>query len=82
MRFVSGVVDCDDIPLSISREGGQDSLLMEKLKQNITRRVIKFFDNELKTNRPNYIKFYKEYVSFLREGLCTDATYKVLKFIR
>ena len=32
LRFVKGVVDCEDIPLNISRENYQDSSLMAKLR--------------------------------------------------
>lgn len=32
LRFVKGVVDCEDIPLNISRENYQDSALIAKLK--------------------------------------------------
>lgn len=41
LRFVKGVVDCEDIPLNISRETFQDSALMAKLRNFLTKRVIK-----------------------------------------
>lgn len=33
LRFVSGVVDSEDLPLSISRENPQDSMLIERIKR-------------------------------------------------
>lgn len=41
LRFVKGVVDCEDIPLNISRENYQDSGLIAKLNGIITRRILK-----------------------------------------
>jgi TNF receptor-associated protein 1 len=41
LRFVKGVVDCEDLPLNISRENYQNSALVAKLNQVMTRRVIK-----------------------------------------
>ena len=40
MRFVKGVVDSEDLPLSLSREKPQDSALMTKLKRVLTRKFI------------------------------------------
>jgi TNF receptor-associated protein 1 len=46
LRFVKGVVDCEDIPLNISRETFQDSALMAKLRNFLTKRVIKLIKEE------------------------------------
>jgi HSP90 family molecular chaperone len=40
MRFVKGVVDSEDVPLSISREKPQDSALITKLRKALTRKFI------------------------------------------
>jgi HSP90 family molecular chaperone len=40
MRFVKGVVDSEDLPLSISREKPQDSALIAKLRKALTRKFI------------------------------------------
>lgn len=48
LRFIKGVVDCEDLPLNISRENYQDSNLMIKLRNVLTRRVIKMIDDEAK----------------------------------
>ena len=42
LRFLRGVVDCEDIPLNISRETYQDSALMAKLRSFLTKRILKF----------------------------------------
>ena len=40
MRFVKGVVDSEDLPLSISREKAQDSALIAKLRAVLVRKFI------------------------------------------
>ena len=47
-RFVKGVVDCSDIPLSISRESYQDSNLIFKLRVLITKRLIKKLEEQVR----------------------------------
>jgi TNF receptor-associated protein 1 len=42
LRFVRGVIDCEDLPLNLSRESLQDSMLVQRLRNIITRRVLKF----------------------------------------
>ena len=72
LRFVKGVVDCEDLPLNISRESYQDSSLMMKLRNVLTRRVIKMIEDELKKDKDKYNKWYSEFQSFIKEGLSTD----------
>ncbi len=48
MRFMKGVVDCEDLPLNISRETYQDSSLIMKLRNVVTRRVLKMIEDEMK----------------------------------
>jgi HSP90 family molecular chaperone len=50
LRFMKGVVDCEDLPLNISRETYQDSSLIAKLKNVITRRILKMFEDEMVRN--------------------------------
>jgi len=72
LRFVKGVVDCEDLPLNISRENYQDSSLMAKLKNVITRRVLKLLEDEAKKDADKYNKWFNEFQNFLKEGLSYD----------
>ena len=54
LRFVKGVVDCEDLPLNISRETYQDSNLIAKLRNVVTRRVIKMLEDEMKRDTLAY----------------------------
>ena len=46
LRFLRGVVDSEDLPLNISRETMQDSALLRKLNDVLTKRVLKWLDEE------------------------------------
>ncbi|MES2440466.1 MAG: molecular chaperone HtpG [Verrucomicrobiota bacterium] len=85
MRFVKGVVDSADIPLNISRETMQDSALVKKLGNVISKRVIKMFEKEADADPEKYRGFYKKFDRFFKEGIATDyankdALAKLLRF--
>jgi molecular chaperone HtpG len=76
LRFLKGVVDSEDLPLNISRETMQDRSLLEKLNKVITKRFLKFLEEEAK-NRPDaYAQFFAEFGHFLKEGAALDPTHK------
>lgn len=73
MRFVRGVVDSEDLPLSISREKAQDSALIAKLRRALVRKFIAHLAKMVKDDKDKYVdEFYKEYSFFLKEGICQD----------
>ena len=84
LRFLKGVVDSEDLPLNISRETMQDKALIEKLNKVITKRFLKFLDEEA-TQRPEaFVKFYSQFGIFLKEGAALDFTHKdqLVKLLR
>ena len=84
LRFLKGVVDSEDLPLNISRETMQDKALIEKLNKVITKRFLKFLDEEA-TQRPDaYAEFYAAFGIFLKEGAALDYTHKdqLVKLLR
>ena len=76
LRFVKGVVDSEDLPLNISRETMQDRTLVEKLNRVITKRFLKFLEEEAKGHPDAFAEFYKEFGVFLKEGAALDFTHK------
>ena len=76
LRFLKGVVDSEDLPLNISRETMQDLSLVEKLNRVITKRFLKFLDEEAKNRPEAYADFYREFGVFLKEGAALDYTHK------
>jgi molecular chaperone HtpG len=84
LRFLKGVVDSEDLPLNISRETMQDRSLIEKLNRVITKRFLKFLEEEA-TQRPDaYAKFYAQFGIFLKEGAALDFAHKdqLVKLLR
>jgi TNF receptor-associated protein 1 len=74
LRFVKGVVDSEDLPLSISREKPQDSALVAKLRKTLTRKIVTHIARMASKEKEKYMdEFYGEYSYFLKEGMCQDA---------
>mmetsp|Transcript_9796 Transcript_9796/g.19287 ORF Transcript_9796/g.19287 Transcript_9796/m.19287 type:complete len:782 (-) Transcript_9796:138-2483(-) len=72
-RFVKGVVDSEDLPLSISREKPQDTKLVGKMRKALTRKIISHLATMAKKDTEKYkTEFYREYGFFLKEGVCQD----------
>jgi molecular chaperone HtpG len=84
LRFLKGVVDSEDLPLNISRETMQDRALIEKLNKVITKRFLKFLDEEAKNRPDGYADFYREFGVFLKEGAALDFAHKdqLMKLLR
>ena len=84
LRFLKGVVDSEDLPLNISRETMQDKALIEKLNKVITKRFLKFLEEEAKNRTDAYNEFYAEFGIFLKEGAAMDYTHKdsLVKLLR
>ncbi len=72
MRFVKGVVECNELPLNVSREIVQKSAMIEKIKKNITSKLLREFANQLKNDKESYEKFFKEFGVILKEGIHFD----------
>jgi TNF receptor-associated protein 1 len=84
LRFLKGVVDSEDLPLNISRETMQDKALIEKLNKVITKRFLKFLEDEAK-NRPDaFADFYAQFGIYLKEGAALDFAHKdqLVKLLR
>ncbi|KAJ1432449.1 Hsp90 protein-domain-containing protein [Ochromonadaceae sp. CCMP2298] len=75
LRFVKGVVDSEDLPLSLSREKPQDSSLLRRIKDVVTRKLLRFLSDEMKNKPESYREFYLEYHMFLKEGVCQDYAF-------
>jgi len=84
LRFVKGVVDSEDLPLNISRQALQDSVLVAKLKQVITKRFLKFLGEQAKESPDTYNEFWNNFGLYLKEGATTDFAYRdeIAKLLR
>uniref|UniRef100_A0A0D9RC11 Heat shock protein 75 kDa, mitochondrial n=1 Tax=Chlorocebus sabaeus TaxID=60711 RepID=A0A0D9RC11_CHLSB len=77
LRFIRGVVDSEDIPLNLSRELLQESMLIRKLRDVLQQRLIKFFIDQSKKDAEKYAKFFEDYGLFMREGIVTTTEQEV-----
>jgi TNF receptor-associated protein 1 len=84
LRFLRGVVDSEDLPLNISRETMQDSALLRKLNEVLTKRVLKWLDEEAKADPEKYDLFFHEHGHCLKEGVTVDWSHKeaIAKLLR
>ncbi|MCH8475036.1 MAG: molecular chaperone HtpG [Opitutales bacterium] len=76
LRFLKGVVDSEDLPLNISRETMQDSALIQKIGRLLTKRMLKYLEEESRKNVEAYEEFFTRFGFFLKEGAATDFTHK------
>ena len=72
LRFVRGVVDSPDLPLNVSREILQHSAPLEKIKSNLTSKVLGTLDEMKRKEFDKYVGFYNELGVFLKEGAYQD----------
>jgi len=72
MRFISGVVDSEDLTLNVSREVTQNSPVMSKINNYLTKKLLSLFGKWAKSDKEKYETFYREFSNYLKEGLHTD----------
>jgi molecular chaperone HtpG len=72
LRFVRGVIDSADLPLNISRELLQGSRVVDHIRGNAVKKVLKLLA-ELAGNEPErYATFWREFGAILKEGITDD----------
>lgn len=69
LSFVQGVVDSEDLPLSVSRESVQASRVMANLKKTITSKVLSELKRLAKNNFDTYRQVYGEFGRMIKQGL-------------
>jgi molecular chaperone HtpG len=72
LRFVRGVVDSPDLPLNVSREILQQSAPLEKIKSNLTNKILSTLDEMKRKEYDDYVRFFKELGPLLKEGVAQD----------
>ncbi len=84
LRFLRGVIDSEDLPLNISRQALQDNSLVAKINKVITKRFLKFLDEQAKNLPETYLEFWKTFGFFLKEGATSDFTHReaIAKLLR
>jgi molecular chaperone HtpG len=75
LRFVSGVVDTEDLPLNVSREMLQTTPVLARIRKALIGRVL----TELKTRgkeADDYNKFWENFGAVMKEGVWEDAEHR------
>lgn len=72
LRFVKGVVDSSDLPLNVSREILQEDVILEKIKGNLTKKILGTLKTLKEKDFPKYLNFWKEFGKVFKEGSHSD----------
>lgn len=72
LRFVRGVIDSTDLPLNISRELLQGNRVVEIIRSNSVKRILRRLA-EMAENEPDtYATFWTQFGATLKEGVADD----------
>lgn len=84
LRFLRGVIDSEDLPLNISRQALQDNSLVAKINKVVSKRFLKFLEEQAKNAPETYLEFWQTFGFFLKEGATTDFTHReaIAKLLR
>jgi molecular chaperone HtpG len=72
LRFVRGVIDSSDLPLNVSRELLQSSRVVDNIRSNAVKRVLKLLKDIADSEPEKYATFWKEFGAVLKEGIADD----------
>lgn len=73
-RFVQGVVDTEDLPLNVSREAIQSSLVITRLKKILTSQVTNKLKEMAEKEPETFASFWMNFGHFIKEGISTDPS--------
>jgi molecular chaperone HtpG len=72
LRFVRGVIDSADLPLNVSRELLQGSRVVDNIRSNATKKVLRLLAQTAEKEPEKYATFWAEFGAVLKEGLAED----------
>jgi molecular chaperone HtpG len=72
LRFVRGVIDSADLPLNISRELLQGSRVVDHIRGNAVKKVLKLLADLAENEPERYATFWREFGAILKEGITDD----------
>ena len=69
LKFVKGLVDSGDFSLNISREMLQQSPIMQKISENIEKKIVDKLKDLKKTDFDKYVSFWKNFGEHIKYGI-------------
>ena len=81
LSFIRGVVDSEDIPLNLSRELLQNSILLSKIRKTLTGRVIKWLLEEQRANPSDFALFYRKIAPYIKGGVMSEDKKEVSQLL-
>lgn len=84
LRFVKGIIDCNDLPLNISREILQHNAVVDTIRSALTKRVLDMLEKLSSEDKEKYATCWKEFGRVLKEGPAEDYDNreKIAKLLR
>lgn len=76
LRFVTGVVDSEDLPLNISREMLQHNPVVTKIRKALEKRVLNELGKKATKAPDEYTAFWDNFGAVLKEGLYEDSEHR------
>ncbi|NTW97634.1 MAG: molecular chaperone HtpG, partial [Oscillochloris sp.] len=90
-RFIEGVVDSEDLPLNVSREGVQSNVganiqspVQQRIRKTLTGRLHRELNDLAEKDAEKFAAFWKEFGVFIKEGVAVDFEHRedLLKLLR
>ena len=76
LRFVSGIIDSQDLPLNVSRETLQEGSIVPRMRKTIVKRLLDELKAKSKAEdqeaQDKYLAFWSDFGAVLKEGLYED----------
>ncbi len=72
LRFIRGIIDCNDLPLNVSREILQSNKLVESIRGSIIKRVLSTLETIAKDSPEKYATFWTQFGTVIKEGPAED----------
>ena len=84
LRFLTGLIDSEDLPLNVSREMLQNNQTLTRIRSALVKRVLGELKKKAEKSPEEYAGFWENFGAVLKEGLYEDRDYRddLLKLVR